>query len=1646
METKNVLGLDLGTNSIGWSIIKLPKNYFDYGQHGKIELLGSRILPDSDYKKAFEIGQTKSPKVKTPAANRRIMRGSRRLKHRYKLRRTRLIKVFKALKWIPEDFPEDFKKAKQLNPDFTFHISDFVPIADSTYEEFYRNFGYPNHEIKAIIEEIKYRRIHGKCKNDNIKLLPEDWIVYYLRTKALTQRIEIYELVRIIYMLNQRRGFKSGREDLKDAYSLPYEEFLRRKDNKDYGENGIETKFVTITKIEKIEQITNEPDKNGKFKFRITLEDKRVDPYEIDYKVKQTKGESIEQTNTLLDQLGKEFTFLVTQKIDKKGKFTQNKPQNPEEDDWELCTTALDEKIQIAQFAGKYFFNELVSAYKDKRSFKIRQYPVFRWRYEQELETIWRKQCELNRDLDKLNNDKNVLHRLANILYPTQAKNKLSKLKEFLANDLLYIISKDIIYYQRDLKSQKSFISECRYEKRIGKEKDENGNFIKTGIYGLKCIPKSSPIFQEFRIWQDIHNIRILKREEIVEGKTKLDTDCTLKYINDEVKAALFDLFDLKTTIYEEDILNLIKKYHAEDDIVISKSKDTPNSHRINLFANRESLKGNETKSKYRSIFNKAVFDGEELLNNPENLFKLWHIEYSITNSDEEKSKKGITTALNKLLPDKPNKEKVIELFTKLPPITKDYGSYSALAIKKLLPLMRTGKYWNENTIQSNTLFRIQKLMTGEFTENINYDTREKIQKWEKLNRILKQVEDFQGLPTWLACYVVYGVHSENEIEKCKTAEEFNNKVILKLKNNSLRNPVVEQVVRETLLIVRDLWKELEQKGEKIYEIHIELTRELKNNTEEKLRIADAQKKNFEEKQRTKALLKELLNGTFEQYNINEEIEITGFEVRPNPDNPIDIEKFRIWKSLSKFNDNYWDKKVKDEKIPSKQQVKKYILWLTQNCRSPYTGKIIPLSKLFDSNQYEIEHIIPRAKLKNDSINNLVISELGVNKAKGDQLAANFISSSNGKCKYGNIEYALLTYEAYSQFVKDTFWHNRVKQKNLLATEVPKDFVERQLNDTRYITKKVAELLKPVVEDDTKIIFTGGTITSELKKNWGLIKEWKKLMLPRFKRLEKITGNTYIKQNEHNKNDIDIAVTENENFDIKRIDHRHHALDALIVAATTREHIRYLNSLSAVDTNEELQKVQQSLVKGKIRDFKLPWENFTKEARHKLESTIVSFKINNRIISRPRNLYSTWGKIGDKLIKIIKEQKPNKRWMAIRKSLFKEPLGIIWIKEIKEVKVFDAFKIEIERQSKANDPVVRKITSYIYDKTARQIIKDIISKCNAGINEKNTLLSEIERYLKRSKQGKDTYLLNGIEFEKITIAEFKSYKTKRMSLTKKEYTKNLDLEKMVNDFPYFNIIGKQQFDQLDKEKQKLIYNYNKEVKDEKKKIKISETKKMSALNYLLLTHILEYNNKPTEAFSTEGLDALNKKALKNKDIGKEIKSVTRLDGLVDIEDMFNGGFYETDKGANIYFVMYENERTKKREDFISIPTHKAIEKIVSGKPLVEQRKGYKTIILSPGDLVYVPVDTNKEFDRTTKNNLDPNRIYIVNDFSGKTCYFRPILIASAIIPKEVDLRFDSNKNKLIGSFDTKTANLDGVQIKEVCIKLKVDRLGNIQLS
>ena len=98
-----------------------------------------------------------------------------------------------------------------------------------------------------------------------------------------------------------------------------------------------------------------------------------------------------------------------------------------------------------------------------------------------------------------------------------------------LTPELKAEIRDTVIFYQRRLKSQKGLISICEFE---NKEKTivKNGK-EKTITVGLRVIPRSSPLFQEFKIWQLLNNIEVSIADKKIKRKKNNDKTSSLSNV-----------------------------------------------------------------------------------------------------------------------------------------------------------------------------------------------------------------------------------------------------------------------------------------------------------------------------------------------------------------------------------------------------------------------------------------------------------------------------------------------------------------------------------------------------------------------------------------------------------------------------------------------------------------------------------------------------------------------------------------------------------------------------------------------------------------------------------------------------------------------------------------------------------------------------------------------------------------------------------------------------------------------------------------------------------------------------------------------------------------------------------------------------------
>ena len=1086
---KTILGLDLGTNSIGWAVIEPDQQ--------KIIGMGSRIIPMSqdilgEFNKGNSISQT---------ATRTAYRGTRRLRERHLLRRERMHRVLALLGFLPEHYVKHLDRYGKFVGDMEIKLPYSQYNKQTNKWDFIFQTAY--HEMLTDFKKHQPDLFKLKSNGQETKI-PYDWTIYYLRKKALTHKIEKSELAWLLLHFLQKRGYYQLRGEDEETNENKKEEFYN----------------LLITDV----QVADQSKREGEIWYNIHLENGWI--YRRSSKV------------SLMDWKGKYRDFIVssdlnedgTVKLDKEGKEKRSF-RSPKEDDWGLLKKKTENDLdkycnQSSKHSlGSFIYDHLLQNPQLKIKGKFIR-TVERNYYKSELKQILDVQIPLHESFNKENYQLSI-----EALYESNDDYRNS----ILNHGFKYLFIDNIIFYQRPLKSKKSEISDCSLEQRTYIDKDG-----KRCIQRIKCIAKSNPLYQEFRLLQWIQNLRIYQKEKIVDSKTIFDADVTIEFIrNLEEREELFYYLNEKKEIKQDDILKyvlkpLYPKLKAKDLALIS------TNFRWN-YVEDKIYPGNETRNQLKSRLSKVI-DVKDSFLTQEKEMELWHILYSVTDKLESEKAMRSFAAKNHL-----DIESFVENFKKYPLIKSEYGAYSEKAVKKLLQLMRSGKKWGHHQIHPDVLDRIAKISTGEFDEKIKDRVREKA-------LALNEIEHFQGLPLWLASYIIYDRHAESsDCLRWQSPADLDS-YLNNYRQHALRNPIVEQVLLETLRVVGDIWKNPaygDAQENYFSEIHLELGRDMKNNAEERKKMNDRNIQNENTNLRIRFILQELKTLGFKNvspYSPHQQEALKIFEegvIQSGIDLPDDILK------ITKLAQ------------PSSSEIEKYILWLEQKYRSPYTGAIIPLSKLFTT-AYEIEHIIPQSLYFDDSMSNKIICESEVNKLKDNQLGLEFIQKHGGEIVplANGQSVKVFSIENYEGHVKEMYKKNRGKATKLLLEDIPDKMIERQLNDTKYISKIVKNLLSNIVRDENEdavtsknLITCNGTITSILKQDWGLNDVWNDLMLPRFDRLNQLTKtNDFTTWNERYQKFLPtVPLSLRKGFQLKRIDHRHHALDALVIACASRK-------------------------------------------------------------------------------------------------------------------------------------------------------------------------------------------------------------------------------------------------------------------------------------------------------------------------------------------------------------------------------------------------------------------------------------------------------------------------------------------------------------
>jgi CRISPR-associated endonuclease Csn1 len=179
-----VLGIDLGSASLGWALIELnlsgtPLGLFSQGNGGSraIPACGVRIFEPGVDGTALDIEQGKD---QSKAVDRRTARLHRRQLRRRAYRQAKLFRLLQQNRLLPSSGSAE-------------------PLAPS--EE--------RHATLTAFDRDLEKKWHGGSSRGDFAQLP----LYCLRKAALDQKLELHELGRVLYHLSQRRGFKSNRRE-----------------------------------------------------------------------------------------------------------------------------------------------------------------------------------------------------------------------------------------------------------------------------------------------------------------------------------------------------------------------------------------------------------------------------------------------------------------------------------------------------------------------------------------------------------------------------------------------------------------------------------------------------------------------------------------------------------------------------------------------------------------------------------------------------------------------------------------------------------------------------------------------------------------------------------------------------------------------------------------------------------------------------------------------------------------------------------------------------------------------------------------------------------------------------------------------------------------------------------------------------------------------------------------------------------------------------------------------------------------------------------------------------------------------------------------------------------------------------------------
>lgn len=809
--------------------------------------------------------------------------------------------------------------------------------------------------------------------------------------------------------------------------------------------------------------------------------------------------------------------------------------------------------------------------------------------------------CEFENNLTEYREDFVLIKKCQFVNFKDKVINILDQFDKRIKieNDLVESFFEDL--------SIESSLSIIEFKERLSIDSNENLFYRK----GQRVIPRSSPLFQEFKIWQCLNDIEIFP---VNEKRKKRKPNA--RRLNQEQKDLLFTELTIREKLSKDKVLTLLDLQEFDMNFnsiegnrtqaeLFKKYQEIFELPDLKDSADKiiETIKENFIERSYKTDILHFNADVENL--GDEAFYNLWHLLYSF---EGDNSNTGNENLITKLMSEYGFDKPAASILANIT-FQDDYGSLSTKAIRKILPRMKQGE---------------------------DYTT---------------------------ACAYAYRKHSKNSL----TTEELDKKIYKNkleiLPKNSLRNPVVEKILNQMINVINEIIDNYGVKNEKgeiiekpFNEIRIELARELKKSANERILLSDSVNTNTEEIKKIKETLKD-------EFNLS------------NPSRN-DIIRYKLWKELA-----------------------------PNGHKTLYSNIEISPAKLF-TKEIEIEHIIPKSRLFDDSFSNKTLEFHDVNHpktGKGDKTAIDFVKEKYGEqglreyvkriiSVYGTkttkrvnkrtkkIETETKTFDSFKKehirslkkkeqkskwdnlseteqnlVIIEKYYSGKLGKLAMSEKDLPDGFINRDLANTQYITKEAKKILGDLVKF---VVCTTGSITERLREDWQLVDVMKEINFPKYEQLGLVEDEERIDYETG-----EIRYVKKIKDWTKRNDHRHHAMDALAVAFTKRQFIQYLNNLNArraddnlTISNTEKEEIDNFAIttedavlntrdvlgiernylyrdkRNKLRfNPPIPLNEFRAEAKKHLENTLISIKAKNKVVTNNINTTKKTGGVNKKL-------------------------------------------------------------------------------------------------------------------------------------------------------------------------------------------------------------------------------------------------------------------------------------------------------------------------------------------------------------------------------------------------------------------------------